>query len=280
MRSIPKNRQTVRQGFTAINRAMEFIQPVLDERLRKEQEFGPDWPDKPNDLITWLIEAGEGEQRSVRNIARRILAINFAAIHTTTMTFTDVLYDLAANPEYAEPMRQEVLEVIASDGWTKVSQGKMRRIDSFVKESQRMNMGVLTIHRKIMKEFTFSNGVTLPAGTNVVAAAETVHFDEANYTNPEVFDGFRFSNIREHNGEGIKHQAVSLSPSFIVFGTGRHACPGRFFAINELNTMLAYVLLNYEVKLAYGKRPKGIWQQAQLFPNPFAEVLFRRRATT
>lgn len=30
-----------------INRAMEFIQPILDERLRKEQEFAPDWPDKP-----------------------------------------------------------------------------------------------------------------------------------------------------------------------------------------------------------------------------------------
>lgn len=37
-------------------------------------------------------------------------------------------------------MRQEVLEVIASDGWTKVSQGKMRRVDSFVKESQRMSI--------------------------------------------------------------------------------------------------------------------------------------------
>lgn len=93
-------------------------------------------------------------------------------------------------------MRQEVLEVIACDGWTKVSQGKMRRLDSFVKESQRMNMGVcmcltvlrigyrisdtvntVNVQRKIMKDFTFSNGVTLPAGTNVAAAAETVHFD-------------------------------------------------------------------------------------------------------
>lgn len=59
-----------------------------------------------------------------------------------------------------------------------------------------------------------------------------------------------------------------------------HVSPGRFFAINELKTMLAYVLLNYEVNLANGERPEGIWQQAQLFPNPFAEVLFRRRATT
>lgn len=56
--------------------------------------------------------------------------------------------------------------------------------------------------------------------------------------------------------------------------------PGRFFAINEIKTMLAHVLLNYEVKLADGERPKGIWQQALGFPNPFASVLFGKRGTT
>jgi cytochrome P450 len=263
-----------------INRTIAFIQPIVEDRLKKEQEFGVDWPDKPNDLITWLLEAGEGEQRSVRSIAIRTLGINFAAIHTTTMAFTNILYDLAANPQYAEPMRQEVLEVIASDGWTKVSQGKMRRVDSFVKESQRMGISTLNIQRRIMKDFTFSNGVTVPAGVNVVTAAEAVHFDEANYIEPDAFDGFRFSNIRDEDGEGTKHQTVSLTPDFVVFGTGRHACPGRFFAVNELKTMLAHVLLNYDVKLADGKRPENIWYQAQSTPNPFANVLFRKRATT
>jgi cytochrome P450 len=262
-----------------IRRASAFIQPILEERLKMEEEFGPDWPDKPNDLITWLLEAGEGEQRSVRNIAIRTLSINFAAIHTTTMAFTNILYDLAAHPQYAEPMRQEVLEVIASDGWTKVSQGKMRRVDSFVKESQRINVSALNIVRRIMKDFTFSNGVQVPAGSIVVTAAEAAHFDEANYTNPDVFDGFRFSNLRDEDGEGTKHQTVALTPDFVIFGTGRHACPGRFFAVNELKTMLAHVLLNYDVKLADEKRPENIWQQAQSSPNPSAKVLFRKRAT-
>ncbi|KAF5315413.1 hypothetical protein D9619_007343 [Psilocybe cf. subviscida] len=269
-----------------ISLASNFIQPILEERLQKEREFGPDWPDKPNDLITWLLEAGVGEQRSVRSIALRILTINFAAIHTTTMAslsgvaFTNVLYDLAANPQYAEPMRQEVLEVIASDGWTKVSQGKMRRVDSFVKESQRMSISTLNIMRRMMKDFTFSNGVTIPTGINVITAAEAAHFDEANYTNPDVFDGFRFSNLRDEDGEGTKHQTVSLTMDFVVFGTGRHACPGRFFAVNEIKAMLAHVLLNYDVKLADGKRPECIWQQGLSAPNPFAKVLFRKRATT
>lgn len=34
--------------------------------------------------------------------------------------------------------------------------------------------------RRIMKDFTFSNGVHVPAGTIVVTAAEAAHFDEVS----------------------------------------------------------------------------------------------------
>jgi hypothetical protein len=51
------------------------------------------------------------------------------------------LYDLAAHPEYVTPMREEVEAVIAAEGWTKAAMGKMRRVDSFVKESQRLAIG-------------------------------------------------------------------------------------------------------------------------------------------
>ncbi len=35
-------------------------------------------------------------------------------------------------------MREEAEEVVSQDGWSKVSMQKMRRIDSFLKEVQRM----------------------------------------------------------------------------------------------------------------------------------------------
>ena len=38
-----------------------------------------------------------------------------------------------------EPLREEVESIIAEEGWSKASIGKMRKLDSFLKESQRLN---------------------------------------------------------------------------------------------------------------------------------------------
>jgi cytochrome P450 len=48
-------------------------------------------------------------------------------------------YYLATFPEYLEPLRKEVEEVVKSEGWTKAGLDKMHKIDSFIKESQRLN---------------------------------------------------------------------------------------------------------------------------------------------
>lgn len=54
-------------------------------------------------------------------------------------SFTQALYDLATHPEYVPEMRKEVESVIAVHGWTKAAMKEMRKVDSFLKESQRMN---------------------------------------------------------------------------------------------------------------------------------------------
>lgn len=36
------------------------------------------------------------------------------------------------------------------------------------------------------------------------------------------------------------------------FGFGRHACPGRFFAANEIKLILARMLLDYDIKMPEG----------------------------
>jgi cytochrome P450 len=52
---------------------------------------------------------------------------------------TQPLLDLAANPEYLEPLREEVDEVTKREGWTKSALDQMHKLDSFVKESQRLH---------------------------------------------------------------------------------------------------------------------------------------------
>jgi cytochrome P450 len=68
-----------------------------------------------------------------------IFQVNFAAIHTSTQGMTQTLYHLAANPGYADVMREEVQSVVEAEGWTKAALQNMRKVDSFIKEVQRMD---------------------------------------------------------------------------------------------------------------------------------------------
>lgn len=52
---------------------------------------------------------------------------------------TNVLYDLAMYPEYIEPLREEAARLVECHGWTKAAIEKMDKIDSFIKESMRLN---------------------------------------------------------------------------------------------------------------------------------------------
>lgn len=55
--------------------------------------------------------------------------------------FTHTLYNLAAHTQYIAPLREEVQSIVAAEGWSKASIGKMRKLDSFFKESLRLSDG-------------------------------------------------------------------------------------------------------------------------------------------
>ena len=50
-----------------------------------------------------------------------------------------VLYRLLAHPDHLEPLREEVDAVIKDEGWTKAGVDKMYKIDSFLRETQRLD---------------------------------------------------------------------------------------------------------------------------------------------
>jgi hypothetical protein len=126
---------------------------------------------------------------------------------------------------------------------------------------------------------------------------------QENYSNPDVFDGFRHAKMREREGEGMKHGMVTPTNEYLSFGQGRRAwyvsaqlsiilghgtdrichqfrSPGRFFATIEIKTMFAYLLVNYDVKMA-GDRglPSELFFGSHSTPDPTAEVMFRKRRT-
>ncbi|KAN0126092.1 Cytochrome P450 [Lactarius tabidus] len=262
-----------------IQQEMEFIRPLVEDRFARMEEFGEDWDDKPNDMLMWLMDEAKGIERSLEGLARRMLVVNFAAVHTTSLTFVNVLYRLLSNPEYVEPLRHDVETAVAEEGWTKAGIDKMHKIDSFLRETQRLdNLDWLTVNRLAMRPFTFSNGVTIPAGTLVSAPSGAIHKDGELYPNPEEFDGFRFVKLRELNVDAMaRHQAFSTSPDHLTFGYGRHTCPGRAFAVNEIKVLLAHMVVTYDIKFEEGKQtPRGLFIGSGRYPTS-TNAMFRMR---
>ncbi len=82
------------------------------------------------------------------------------------------------------------------------------------------------LKRLALRPFTFSNGVTVPAGTLLALPVHSVHMDDEIYPNAQNFDGFRFSKLREGEGDDVMaagHQLVTTSAELLGFGLGRHA---------------------------------------------------------
>ena len=62
------------------------------------------------------------------------------------------------------------------------------------------------------------------------------------------------------------------------FGSGRHACPGRWFASHQIKLVLAAVIDRYQLRLKDGEgRPRSIVFQTNQFPDPKAEILFKSK---
>ena len=54
--------------------------------------------------------------------------------------FTTAFYHLLSNPEYIEPLRHDVETAVAEEGWSKAAMDKMLKVDSFIRESQRIGV--------------------------------------------------------------------------------------------------------------------------------------------
>ncbi|KAF8716353.1 hypothetical protein AX14_012382 [Amanita brunnescens Koide BX004] len=74
--------------------------------------------------------AKEPHRRTIKNLTIRLL-MNFATILTTTMAFTDALFDLSTQPEYVQPMREEIEAPLA----LKLAYGTIERLNVFQRDN-------------------------------------------------------------------------------------------------------------------------------------------------
>ena len=281
------------------NKLYKQLKPIMDQRKAdfERKQADPDYEyEEPNDLLQWLITSSyaspDAKDREARIIAKRFLAINFAAVHTTTMNSTALVFDLASTDPKDNTIGQ-IRDQIATvykeckGKWDKASLAKLSLLDSAVRETLRLSGGggAWTPSRKVMAK----NGVTLPNGLHLdygmhlcLPSWGVHHASESDFT----YDPFRWARSRTEHGIGgndadlLKErnlQATATGLNYLPFGHGRDACPGRFFAVQEIKLMMVHLLLNYEIK-PLEKRPADMWISDMPSPPRDAKITVRKIA--
>ncbi|KAF2119285.1 cytochrome P450 monooxygenase [Lophiotrema nucula] len=268
----------VRQVHSYLSNGAKMLGPIINDRQGKQVKKGD-----RTDMIQWIIDNSDPKDKgNVDYVTKTQMLISVVAIHTTTMTMSQTIFDLLAHPEYIDILREEIKSVKPTDEepWTKSKIAGLRKMDSFMKESQRFRPpGLVTMNRQVEQPIELKNGLVLPKGAHIGVAAGSNALDPALFPHPEEFDGLRFLKLRDQPGNENMYQFVTTGPDQLHWGVGTHACPGRFFASYEIKMLLSKILMDYDIKLADGatQRPADIAIDIRVVPNPQAQVAFKKR---
>ena len=259
VRRLRQSRRYVREKMTSVYEDLKRrqISGTLSKEKCRKSPFGFEW-----------LWGGAPEDVTLDDFSDTMMRTLIASIHTTAKTVSVALIDLLSQPRYISELRQEALDARRPDGSVDID--KLFKMDCFLKESQRLtpvflcksklryvgqrlaNYTVVTMNRIVTQPYTFKvSGSAMPVGTMTTAATAAIATDPDTFgVDSNGFDGHRFERLRLDNkaGESALKMGMATEDS-LGFGLGSQACPGRFFAVNQIKLILAKLLTRWELTL-------------------------------
>ncbi|PSR95001.1 Cytochrome P450 714C2 like [Actinidia chinensis var. chinensis] len=198
------------------------------------------------DLLQMVLEGAQNSNLSQDAIDRFIVDncknIYLAGYETTAVSVTWCLMLLAANPEWQERVRTEVLEVCGGRVPDDYMIRKMKQLNMVINESLRLYPPVAVVSREALTDMKFGD-IHVPKGVNLWTLVVTLHTDPENWGPDSLtFNPDRFAN-------GITG-ACKLPHLYMPFGVGPRVCLGQNLAMVELKLLIALVVSNFSFSLS------------------------------
>ncbi|KAK9438637.1 P450 monooxygenase [Metarhizium brunneum] len=255
------------------------------ERRRDLETTGVDYV-KPNDLLQSMVEMTnpDDEEGHPDTLAQLMMTMTAIAGHSTAASGSHVIFDLVSRPEYIDLLREEAQETLQKTEmrFTKQSLSGLRKMDSFMRESQRHNPLSLLGFLRVVKApagITLQDGTHVPYGTQLCIPPHSISSDPTVLEDAQSFNGLRYYEQRRRDpGQENKHQYATTDKIHLHFGYGKWACPGRFMASDMMKMIVATLLLRYDIKYPDGKaRPTNGHIHEFPFMNIYTPLLMKRR---
>jgi len=182
----------------------------------------------------------DGAKMTNEEITGLSVALMLAGYHTSNITSSWLGIHILGHPKIHEAVLEEQKRIVGDSSLDFEKIREMELLENCMSETLRLRPPIILIWRVAMQNLKIKDFV-IPKGTFVCVSPPIRHRSEKVYTNPDVFDPWRFSDKRlEHKKE---------SNCFIPFSTGEHYCLGEKFAYLQVKTIMSVILRKYVVSL-------------------------------
>ncbi|KAF7347269.1 hypothetical protein MVEN_01482000 [Mycena venus] len=237
----------VKVTCTSILAFFRFIGPQVWKQLRSRRWVAGE--EKPATVLEYMAykHATNGTIgfTSFLWIMSMLLGLIFASVHQTASVVVWVFFEVAMRPEYLKALREELhhnVDPVTNDlDPSNIGEAiqKAAFLDSFIREVMRTKGDTLTTCRMTAADIELGGHLVYPLATRV-------HLNPTHHPNPTVFRPERWQ------GDNAR-PAVMSSASYISFGLGRWACPGRILAVSEIKMIVWSLLVKATPRLEGNK---------------------------
>jgi cytochrome P450 len=246
-------------------RRYEQVRLESDEILMRQIRRRRIEPGDRDDLLQVLFDArydDTGLGMSDEQILNECRGLLVAGHETSSNALSWALYLLSQHPEYLQRARDE-LQAVAGDGAIQAADlPRLPLMAHILDESMRLYPPFWMVDREAVEDDQAA-GVTIPAGTTVIAFIFGAHRSALHWDEPERFLPERFDKNERTWRRGFNH---------LPFGGGPRSCLGSNYAMLEMVLVLAAIVRTYDFELAQEGsvtpramvllRPKnGVWMR-------------------
>ena len=127
------------EGRKKLNDSFETARKLLSGVIKSRGRHS-----KNVDILQWLIDCYKGDKMDISFLTNQTLFVATASTRSTATSIVNTLFDLIEFSQYQQPLRREIDEAVREcGGWNLAAIQKMKKLDSFIKESQRLNHHLL-----------------------------------------------------------------------------------------------------------------------------------------
>ncbi len=224
------------------------------------------------DFMQTLMESTykDGSKMSDHEITGMLVAAMFAGHHTSSVTGAWAILELLQNPTWMKSVLDELERVYG--GGRAIDFESLRELEKtewVVKEALRLHPPLFILIRVALQDTTIL-GYKVPKGTWVALSPSVGHRIESVFKDSGGFCPHRFGPPRNEDKQPF---------AYIAFGGGRHKCMGNAFALLQIKSILAHLLLNYKFEL-YGDKVESDFQGLVIGPKMPIRVRYKKIEST